>query len=85
MQNPLKSHLTDQIYQFLLANNLLREKGIRDYHIRNMFFNLRKEFPTHKVLEMIQDEFPYLQYETIRKIVYQKPELREINIMSCSN
>lgn len=85
MQNPLKTHLSDKVYQFLISNNLLREKGIRDYHIRNRFFSLKQELPTHMVLETIQNEFPYLQYETIRKIVYQKPDKKDIDIASCTN
>ena len=85
MQNPFNSFLSDKAYQFLIKNNLLREKGIRDFQIRKRFLELRREHATYLIIEMIQDEFPYLQYETIRKIVYQKPEFREINITSCSN
>lgn len=82
MQNPLKNHLSDSVYNFLLKNNLLREKGIRDYHIRKRFCMLKEEFPSHIVIEMLQNEFPYLQYETIRKIVYQKPNAKPLEIMN---
>ena len=83
MQNPLKNHLTDKAYQFLIKNNLLREKGIRDYHIRRRFYELKQDYPTHLIIEMLQNEYPYLQYETIRKIIYQKPEKKPIDITSC--
>lgn len=83
MQNPLKHHLTDKAYQFLIKNNLLREKGIRDYHIRKRFYELKQDFPTHLVIETLQNEYPYLQYETIRKIIYQKPEKKPIDFTSC--
>jgi len=83
MQNPLKNHLSDKAYQFLIKNNLLREKGIRDYHIRKRFNELKQDYPTNLIIEMLQDEYPYLQYETIRKIIYQKPERKPIDITSC--
>ncbi len=83
MQNPLKTHLTDDAFQFLIKNNLLREKGIRDFHIRQQFNELKKNQPTYLIIEMIQNEFPYLQYETIRKIIYQKPENKLIDIANC--
>lgn len=83
MQNPLKKHLTDDAFQFLIKNNLLREKGIRDYHIRKRFNELKISHPTYMIIEMIQDEYPYLQYETIRKIIYQKPESKPIDITNC--
>ncbi len=82
MQNPLKNHLTDDAFQFLIENNLLREKGIRDFHIRKKFNSLKHSHPTYLIIEQIQDEYPYLQYETIRKIIYQKPENNQIDITS---
>lgn len=85
MQNPLKRYLNDETYQFLLQNNLLREKGIRDFTIRKRFNTLKKEFPTYLIIEMIQEEYPYLQFETIRKIIYQKPGFKHdeaINLLS---
>ena len=84
MHNPLKHHLSDDVYQFLLENNLLREKGIRDYYIRKKFNTLKNEHPTHRIIEMIQEDYPYLQYETVRKIIYQKPENKIIDITSCT-
>jgi hypothetical protein len=82
MHNPLKNFLTDKTFHFLLKNNLLREKGLRDYHIRCRFKELKESNPTHLVIEILQNEYPYLQYETIRKIVYQKPDSKEIDITS---
>ena len=73
MNNPLKSILPDETYSFLLKNNLLREKGLRDFKIRQTFFRLKQENPTYEIIERLQEEYPYLQYETIRKIIYQKP------------
>ncbi len=76
VRNPLKSHIPDHIFQFLVENNLINEKGVRDFKIRQRFKQLRKRYPTQKVIELLQEEYPYLQYETIRKIIYQKIKIR---------
>jgi len=73
MYNPLKDHLTDDTFHFLRKNNLIREKGLRDFAIRQRFKALRRKYPTYEIIEMLQEEYPYLQYETIRKIIYQRP------------
>ena len=83
MQNPFKQHLSDDAYSFLLRNNLLREKGIRDFSIRLKYNTLKNEYPTYIIIEMLQKQFPYLQYETIRKIIYQKPVSAPIDINDC--
>jgi hypothetical protein len=76
VKNPLKPHIPDSVFQFLIEHNLLREKGVRDYQIRKRFRELRHTYSTQQALEILQDEYPYLQYETIRKIIYQKVERR---------
>ncbi|HED10851.1 MAG TPA: hypothetical protein ENJ10_09205 [Caldithrix abyssi] len=77
MPNPLSPHLADDVYQFLVKNKLLRSKGIRDYVIRCRFNEMRHHLPTSVIIERLQDEYPYLQYETIRKIIYQRQEVLE--------
>jgi len=76
VKNPLKPHIPDSVFQFLIEHNLLREKGVRDFKIRKRFRELKKTHSTQQALEILQEEYPYLQYETIRKIIYQKKELR---------
>jgi len=75
VNNPLKSHIPDYIFEFLIKNNLLNEKGVRDFQIRQRFVNLRERHSTQNAIELLQREYPYLQYETIRKIIYQKVKL----------
>lgn len=75
VKNPLKSHIPDSIFEFLVKNNLIKEKGVRDFQIKERFRVLRKQYPTNKAIEILQQEYPYLQYETIRKIIYQKVKL----------
>jgi len=72
VENPLGSHISDQLFEFLVKNNLLSEKGVRDFKIKQEFKSLKNKYPTSRVLEILQDKYPYLQYETIRKIIYKK-------------
>ena len=75
VNNPLKSHIPDGVFEFLVKNNLLYEKGVRDFKIRQRFNTLRRENSTQHSIELLQSEYPYLQYETIRKIIYRKTQL----------
>jgi len=75
VQNPLKSHIPDSIFEFLVKNNLLNEKGVRDFKIRKKFSSLKQKHSTQNSIEILQTDYPYLQYETIRKIIYQKVQL----------
>jgi hypothetical protein len=75
VNNPLKSHLSDSTFEFLIKNELLREKGVRDFKIRNAFQNLKQEVSTQRAIEILQEEYPYLQHETIRKIIYHKTKI----------
>ncbi len=75
VQNPLKSHIPDSVFEFLIKHNLLNEKGVRDFQIRQRFNVLRKRHTTQRSIELLQEEYAYLTYETIRKIIYQKVKL----------
>ena len=72
LENPLGDLIPDEIYQMLEHHSLLSEKGIRDYHIRIKFKNLRaQEIPACDAIELLREEYPYLQFDTVRKIVYK--------------
>lgn len=75
VKNPLQSYIPDSIFEFLVKNNLLNEKGVRDFKIRQKFSSLKTECGTQSAIEILQGDYPYLQYETIRKIIYQKVQL----------
>ena len=75
VKNPLKLYIPDSIFEFLVKNNLLNEKGVRDFKIRKKFSSLKSEHSTQYAIELLQQDYPYLQYETIRKIIYQKVQL----------
>ena len=70
--NPLEGLISDDIYDKLDDHNLLSEKGVRDYQIRRAFKVMRSQnVPAYDAIEMLREEYPYLQFDTIRKIVYK--------------
>ena len=71
--NPVPDLMPDELYQLLRVNDLLNEKGVRDYIIRRAFRQLReqKELKANEAVGKIQQYYPYLQLDTIRKIIYR--------------
>ena len=69
-QNPLGGLVPADVYQALAEHNLLNEKGVRDYQIRQQFRTLRENVPAYEAIEELREQHPYLQFDTIRKIVY---------------
>jgi hypothetical protein len=70
--NPLAELISDDIYNLLISRGLIDEKSVRDYMIRKKFKNLRaNKISASDAIEVLREEFPYLQFDTIRKIVYQ--------------
>ena len=71
-RNPLEGLVSDDVYQTLESHHLLSEKGVRDYQIRQRFRDMRNaDMPAYDAIEALRDEYPYLQFDTIRKIVYR--------------
>lgn len=71
-QNPLAELISDDLYELLDSNSLLSDKGIRDFRLRKKFRDLREEnIPAYDAIELLREEYPYLQFDTIRKIVYK--------------
>ncbi|MBN1301097.1 MAG: hypothetical protein JW995_07755 [Melioribacteraceae bacterium] len=70
--NPLSDLITDDIYNVLNENGLINHKSVRDYHIRKTFKDLRAtKISAGAAIDVIREKYPYLQFDTIRKIVYQ--------------
>ncbi|MBN1632778.1 MAG: hypothetical protein JW917_01275 [Ignavibacteria bacterium] len=69
--NPLSDLIDDDVFEKLKKYKLLDEKAIRDYKIRQMYKDMRREMSAGEAIDKIQEMFPYLQFDTIRKIVYQ--------------
>jgi hypothetical protein len=71
--NPLKDLISDEIYSLLNERGLINEKSVRDYIIRNKFKVMRdNKMNVGDAIEALREEYPYLQFDSIRKIVYHK-------------
>jgi len=70
--NPLAELISDELYEKLESHDLLNEKSVRDFMIRRKFRTLRDgDVPAYDAIEALREEYPYLQFDTIRKIVYK--------------
>jgi hypothetical protein len=72
IDNPLSDLISDEIYDLLDTHGLIDEKAVRDYQIRKRFKLLRStKVSAGDAIDTIREDYPYLQFDTIRKIVYQ--------------
>jgi hypothetical protein len=72
IDNPLSDLISDEIFDLLNTHGLIDEKSVRDYQIRKKFKQLRAgKISAGDAIDAIREEYPYLQFDTIRKIVYQ--------------
>ena len=70
-RNPLADLISDDIYNLLNAKGLINETSVRDHLIRAKFKELRStKMSAGDAIDAIRKEHPYLQFDTIRKIVY---------------
>ncbi len=69
--NPLADLIDARTYELLEKHNLLNKRGVRDYVIRRKFRHMRQQnMSTAEAIEALREEYPYLQFDTLRKIVY---------------
>ncbi len=72
IDNPLSELISDDIFDLLDTHGLIDEKAVRDYQIRKKFKQLRSgKLSAGDAIDAIRAEYPYLQFDTIREIVYQ--------------
>lgn len=70
--NPLSDLIDDETYYMLNEHGLIDQKSVRDYQIRKKFKNLRSsKVSASDAIDVLREDYPYLQFDTIRKIVYQ--------------
>jgi hypothetical protein len=75
LNNPIADLISDEIYDLLLDKGLINERAVRDYIIRKKFKSLRaQKLRTGDAIESLREEYPYLQFDTIRKIVHNPPK-----------
>ena len=69
--NPLSELISDETFNLLSSKGLINEKSLRDYQIRKKFKNLRSNnVNASDAIDALRREYPYLQFDTVRKIVY---------------
>ena len=69
--NPLSELISDETFNLLNSKGLLNEKSLRDYQIRKKFKDLRsKNINASDAIDALRKEYSYLQFDTVRKIVY---------------
>ncbi len=70
--NPLSDIISDEIYEILKKKGMINEKSVRDHLIRKKFYEMKKNnINASEAISIIRNDYPYLQFDTIRKIVYQ--------------
>jgi len=75
LSNPLADLISDEIYELLASKGLINDRAVRDYIIRKKFKSLRaQKLRTGDAIDSIREEYPYLQFDTIRKIVHNPPK-----------
>jgi hypothetical protein len=75
LNNPISDLISDDIYELLNSRGLIHERAVRDYRIRVKFKALRaQKIRTGDAIDSLRDEYPYLQFDTIRKIVHNPPK-----------
>ena len=86
MNNPIRQIVSDDLYQTLNQLNLLNQKVIRDFQIKRRYLDLREEgIRSAEAIEGILEEYPYLQFDTVRKIVYSVKLPEEMKSMGRSS
>jgi hypothetical protein len=75
LNNPISDLISDDIFELLNSRGLIHERAVRDYRIRVKFKALRaQKIRTGDAIDSLRDEYPYLQFDTIRKIVHNPPK-----------
>jgi len=74
--NPLSEIITNEQFEQLNKIGVFSENGIRDYSIKKKYKELKPGRSVEEAIEIINAEFPYLQFETVRKIVHCKSKKR---------
>ena len=71
-ENPIPDLINDEVYNLLSSRGLIDEKSVRDYLIKKRFKGMREsKIRASEAIDSLREEYPYLQFDTIRKIVYQ--------------
>lgn len=71
MSNPIRQILPDDLFRVLLELNLINRKVLRDFEIKRKYKLLRRQgLKSSEAIDTLLDQYPYLQFDTVRKIIY---------------
>lgn len=71
MSNPIRQILPDDLFSMLLDLNLINRKVLRDFEIKRQYKSLRRTgLKSAEAIEALLNMYPYLQFDTVRKIIY---------------
>jgi hypothetical protein len=74
ISNPLADLISNEVYEALMSRGLINETSVRDREIRRKFRLMRaNKMSAGNAIDALREEYPYLQFDTIRKIVYNSP------------
>jgi len=68
--NPLAELIDDETFAVLNQYALFDRKSLRDYQIRRTYREMRSQMTAGQALEHLHTLYPYLEFDTIRKIIY---------------
>lgn len=85
MRNPIRQIISDELYQKLVELNLLNHKAIRDFEIKQLYLELRDAgMRSADAIEALLEQYPYLQFDTVRKIIYSVKLPEEVRNHHCA-
>jgi len=80
MTNPIYQLVSDELYLTLKKLNLLNKKVLRDFQIKRRYLEHREGgLRSADAIDAILEEYPYLQFDTVRKIIYSVKLPEELN------
>lgn len=81
MNNPIGQLISDELYSTLVRLNLLNQKVLRDFAIKRSYQTYRDQgMRSADAIDRILEEHPYLQFDTVRKIIYSVTLPEELEI-----
>lgn len=79
--NPLNDLISDEIYDMLHSRGLFDETSVRDRLIRRKFRMMREQkYSVGEAIDILLTEYPYLQFDTIKKIVHHPPKKKKLRL-----
>mgnify|MGYP007105022761 CR=1 FL=1 len=71
MSNPIRQILPDDLFRVLLDLNLINRKVLRDFEIKREYKLMRRRgLKSQEAIDALLEAYPYLQFDTVRKIIY---------------